>query len=390
MPGRVGRSVTPRFSSDFGGFDGRAWLNTAHQGALPVRAGDEAREAIRWKLAPYELTPERFRGVPSRLRSALGRLLGVASEDVILANSASYGLHLVAQAFPWERGDEVLVVAGDFPSDILPWLVLEERVDVKVRRIRPANWVVEAHELEEAITPRTRLLCTTWVHSFSGRTIDLERIGAICRKRDVVFLLNASQGLGASPLDASSVPIDGLVSAGFKWLCGPYGTGVCWLRPGLRDRLLRTQAYWLAMQTQEELGERPGEAVLKPGLGAQAYDVFGTANFLNFKPFAAAVEYLLEVGIDRVRAHDQELVSRFVRGLPDGYRLLSPREGPLRSTLVFFSHRVPARNRALHAALSAAGVDVALRNGALRLSPHLYNEVADIDRALAALGSFPD
>ena len=243
-------SAKTDFASGFGDFEGRAWLNTAHQGALPLRAADEAREAIEWKLAPRNLTPERFRGLPDRLRTVIGRLLHAPPEEIILANSASYGLHLIAQAFPWEAGDEVLVMAGDFPADILPWLALEQRQDVTVRRVRPAHRVIEPEDLVAALGPRTRLLCTTWVHSFSGYTIDLAGLGKICREHGIVFLLNVSQGLGASPLDTRTAPIDGLVSAGHKWLCGPYGTGICWLRPDLRERLRQVKAYWLTMQTQ--------------------------------------------------------------------------------------------------------------------------------------------
>ena len=143
------------------------------------------------------------------------------------------------------------------------------------------------------------------------------------------------------------------------------------------------------MQTQEELGDKVVDVTLKEGLGARAFDVFGTANFFNFKPAAAAVEHLLEIGIERIRTHDQALVSRLIAGLPEPYELLSPADGPRRSTLVFISHRDPDRNRDVHAALGAARVDIAFRNGALRVAPHLYNTAADIDRALSVLDSFP-
>lgn len=380
--------MSAALSQEFGDFDGHAWLNAAHQGPIPLRAAEEAREAVAWKLAPHELTIERFRGVPSRLRSALGRLLGVPSEEVILANGASYGLHLVANAYPWKSGDEVLVMAGDFPSDIFPWLMLEERFGVEVRRIRPANKVVEPEELSAAITSRTRLFCTTWVHSFSGHAIDLEGIGQVCREHNVIFMLNASQALGAAPLDVQRAQVDGLVSVGFKWLCGPYGTGVCWLRPELRERLQRVKAYWLEMQSQEELGGKVADVKLKHGLGASALDVFCPANFFNFKPFAAAVELLTEVGLDRIQTYDQELVSQLIQQLPRAYELLTPTEGLRRSTLVYVSHRNPNHNRALHATLKSARIDVSLRNDTLRFAPHLYNTSDDIDRAISALDAF--
>jgi cysteine desulfurase/selenocysteine lyase len=371
----------------FGDLSGRAWLNTAHQGALPVTAATEAYEAVAWKMTPSALTQARFDEVPARLREALGNLVGVPADDIVLANSASYGLHLVANAYPWREGDEVVVMAGDFPSDILPWLLLEQRHGVKVVRLRPRASVVSADELEAAISPRTQMFCTTWVHSFSGYAVDLDQLGAICRSRGVTFMVNASQALGSRPIDLRGSPVDALTCVGFKWLCGPYGTGFCWIRPELRDRLKPQKAYWLAMQTAEDLANEVVDVELRDGLGARAFDVFGTANFFNFKPWAAAVEHLLEIGLARIAAHNDSLVSHFIESLDSQfYELLSPsKHGAQRSTLVLFTHRDRMRNSEIRASLAQAGVDVAFRGGALRISPHLYNGRDDIDRAVAVL-----
>lgn len=383
MTQSIGSSALP----GFGDFAGQVWLNTAHQGALPLAAADAAREAVAWKTMPFELTQARFDDVPRQLRVAIGGLINVPAEDVILANSASYGLNLVAAAYPWREGDEVLVMEGDFPSDILPWLLLERRCGIKVVRIRPRGRVVEPDELNSAMTPRTRLFCMTWVHSFSGFAIDLDALGAICRQHGIGFVVNGSQALGARPLDLSAAPVDVFVSVGFKWLCGPYGTGFAWMRPEFRAQLRPTKAYWLAMQTAEDLGKEVVEAELKMDLGARAYDVFGTANFFNFVPLASAIGHLAALGIERIRDHDQALVSRFVEGIDRArYTVTSPNApGPQRSTLVFFSHRDRTRNRAIFDALAHGGVHVAFRGGSMRLAPHLYNRLTDIDRALAAL-----
>lgn len=383
MTSVIGSSSFPGFSD----FAGRVWLNTAHQGALSLAAAAAAREAVAWKTMPFELTQMRFDGVPIRLRTALGRLVNAPPEEIILANSASYGLHLIASACPWREGDEVLVMHADFPSDILPWLLLERRHGVKVVRIRPRGRVVEPDELKAAITPRTRVFCTTWVHSFSGFAVDVETLGTICRERSIRFVLNGSQALGARPLDLSVAPIDAVTSVGFKWLCGPYGTGFVWIRPEFRQQLLPTKAYWLAMQTAEDLGKEVVNAELREGLGARAYDVFGTANFFNFVPFATAIEELTALGLERIRDHDQALVTRFVERIDRAlYTVTSPTApSPERSTLVFFSHNDRNRNRAIHEALVRAGIHVAFRGGLMRLAPHLYNARSDIDRTLDAL-----
>jgi cysteine desulfurase / selenocysteine lyase len=371
-------------AGDFGDFGGRAWLNCAHQGPLPLVAVAAAERALADKTAPHRLRDEAFTEVPVRLKAALGRLVGVPADQVILGNSTTYGLHLLVQGVDWHRGDEVLLVAGDFPATIVPWLPLAER-GVRVRLLEPDGAALDAGRLAAELTPATRLFCTSWVFSFTGQAVDLAALGRTCRRAGVTFVVNGSQGVGAAPVDLATLPVDALVSCGFKWLCGPYGTGFCWLHPDLLASLGSPPAYWLAHQTQDDLG-RETELRLRDDLGAAAWDVFGTANFLTFQPWTAAVEYLLGLGVDRVAARDQALVERFLQGLdPDRYRLVSPRQGPGRSTLVVLAHRRPGRTERLYEELAAAGVDLALRRGRLRVSPHLYNTEADVDRALEVL-----
>jgi len=375
------------YAKDFGPFDGSVWLNCAHQGALPRVAAAEAEEAIAWKRAPWNLTTGRFSSVPQRLRQALGRLIDANAEEIILGNSASYGLYLLANGMRWKAGDEVLLMRGDFPADILPWLGLEKE-GVIVRFIRPKANVVQPEELIESITTKTRLLCLTLVHSFSGYAVDADALGTICREHGITFVLNTSQAIGARVFSVATAPVDAITNAGFKWLCGPYGTGFCWMRPELRESLEYNQNYWLSMQTADDLMKEPGEPLLRSDLGARRFDVFGTANFFNFKAWTASVEYLLGKGLENIEAYDNQLVSRLIAGLdPTRYELLSPGSGASRSTLVFISHKEAARNAAVYEELRRMKIFVAQRAGKLRFSPHLYNTFEDIDRALAALNS---
>lgn len=374
------------YRDHFADFGDHVWLNCAHQGPLPNVAREALDRAAAWKQRPFELTSERFREVPARLRAALSALINATPPDIILANSASYGLHLIAKGLPLAAGDEVLVFARDFPSDILPWL-LRERDGVAVTRIAPKGPVVELQDLERHVTPKTRALCLTWVHSFTGWAIDLDAIGGFCRERGITFVVNASQAIGARPLDVRTAPVDAVVSVGFKWLCGPYGTGFCWMRPDLRERLLPAKAYWLSMFTADDLA-RPLDVAIKPGSEARRFDVFGTANFFNYVPWTASVEFILEQGVEPVRDHDQALVDRLVRGLDAiGCRLVSPSSGSRRSTLVVFTPPSPERAPAVYDALARANIHVAMRSGNIRIAPHLYNTESDIDAALEVLGS---
>ncbi|UCE19267.1 MAG: aminotransferase class V-fold PLP-dependent enzyme [Gemmatimonadota bacterium] len=375
-----------RFADDFGPFEGRVWLNCAHQGSLPHVSVRAASEALRWKMTPSLFNDDSFNTVPQRLKRALGQLVGAPAEEIILGNSTSYGIHLLANGIPWRAEDEVLLVTGDFPANILPWLALEER-DVQIRFIEPSGSVPKAEEVAGQITPATRLFCTSWVNPFSGHAIDVQAVGAVCRAHNVVFVLNGSQALGARFLDVALSPVDALSCCGFKWLCGPYGTGFCWMKPELRESLEYNQAYWLAMQSKSGL-ERMRDYCLRDDLGASQYDDFCTANFMNFLPWTASVEYLLAQGLERIQICDEILISRLIDGLDrTTYDMVSPTEENARSTLFVFTHKEPERNPSIFEVLRQEGIDISLREGNLRVSPHLYNTIEDIDRLLSILHS---
>jgi cysteine desulfurase/selenocysteine lyase len=375
--------ASERFRREFELDERSIWLNTAHQGRLPRRAALALAEAVRWKQHPQLLsTPERFSEVPSRLRRALAQVLGAREDDIVLANSASYGLHLVANGLELGHGDEVVVPANDFPSDILPWLSLRDR-GVRVRMVQPQAEVLTPDEVAAALTPRTRVVCLTWVHSFSGQVVDLAGVGRACRSRGVWLVVNGSQAVGAIPVEVGSLPVDAMVSVGFKWLCGPYGTGVCWLRPELFEALRPTKLYWLSALTADDLAS-PSldlEAITPRRTGR--LDVFGTASFFNHVPFTAALDLLLELGLDEVAAYVDRLVVRLVAGIDrTRFRLVSSED--VRSPLVVVEPLREASGE-LFERLAAAGVHVAHRRGRIRISPHLYNSADEIDRILELL-----
>jgi len=190
-------------ASQFGPFDGRIWLNTAHQGPLPQPAVVAAADAVALKVAPHRIADDAFDEVPERLRTLLAGLVGSPPDQIVLGNSTSYGLHLVANGLPWRAGDEVLVLAGDYPATVLPWQRLSDR-GVTTTALHPAGDLLTAGELAAAITDRTRVCAVTWVDSFTGRALDLNALGTVCRQAGVLLVVNASQALGARPLDVTS------------------------------------------------------------------------------------------------------------------------------------------------------------------------------------------
>jgi cysteine desulfurase/selenocysteine lyase len=374
------------YRAAFGGFDGRIWLNAAHQGPLPHVAVEAAELALREKAAPHLLADEAFVELPRRLRELLGRLIGAPGDEIILGNSASWGLQVLANGLPWRAGDEVLVLADEFPATIFPWLVAQ-RHGVSVRRLALGGPLLRPERLEQALTPRTRVVAVNWVRSLTGHVVDIAGLQQVCERAGVHLVVNVTQGLGALPLDVGTVRPAAISCSGFKWLCGPYATGFAWVRRDVLDTMRPVQAYWLALPDGVALDlNQEGEHRLREDLGARAYDVFGTANFLNFMPWAAAVGYLLAQGIEAIADHDRVLVERLIAALDgSGYDFVSPIEPGERAAIVVVSAGDPRRNEEINRVLAQNGIDVALRAGNIRLSPHLYNTVEEIDRAADVL-----
>ena len=369
--------------NDFASFDGKIWLNAASEGPLPLAARRALEEAVEWKSKPYELTLSRFASVPRELRTSLGRLLGVAGEEVILGNSASYGLHILANGLSWKKGDEIILMQNDFPTNILPWLALEMK-GVNIRQVVANDKVLEPEELLANITDKTRLVCLSHVHTFSGYVLDIKRMGEICCDKKITFVVNLSQSAGTMAIDLSQWAVDAVVCAGYKWLCGPYGAGFFWMTKALRESLDYNQAYWTVFCSTEDMENE--EALKLASINtARKYDVFGTANFFNFSPFVAAVNYWLSLGLDHVRSYHDQLLDKIVAELPAEFYLISPQEGPRRSSLLVFSHKQKSKNKTIYRSLQDRGIYTALWKNHLRVSAHVYNTVEEIDKFMRVL-----
>jgi selenocysteine lyase/cysteine desulfurase len=255
---------------------------------------------------------------------------------------------------------------------------------VRLRSVPAPSGALQPDELRASLTDRTRVVCTSWVFSYTGATADVTSLVETCRDHgDVTFVLNGSQAVGARVTDVTALGVDALVSCGFKWLCGPYATGCAWLRPELLDRLEIQHGYWLAQVDDFERPPRRYE--LRDDLRAAAYDVFCTANLATYPAWERAVSLLLEIGVEHVEAHNQRLVQQLIDDLPAPWRLRSPTARDTRSTLVFIEGVDADATASAAERLDKAGIDIAERAGGLRLSPHLHNDDHDIHRTLTTL-----
>jgi cysteine desulfurase/selenocysteine lyase len=360
---------------------GFAYLDAASTGLLPERARRRLEEWGRLRQRPLPSKDTLF-SVFDEARTLAARLVNASPEQIALTTNTSYGLNVAARMLPLEPGDIVLLSDKEFPSNVRPWLRLEqEGIVVEIVPLTAQGWPDEDRLVARLADPRVKVLTVSLVQFANGYRVDLARLSAATRASGAYLVVDAIQALGQLPVDLAEVEVDILATGGQKWLIAPWGTGFLYVRRPLIERLVPPFAGWLAFEGTDDFS-RLTEYDPTWRHDARRYELI-TLPFQDFAAFNASVELLLELGPARIEAHLQalhepllELATR--RGLP----LASPR-GQSGSGILCLG--VDAAGRRLHGALHVAHVHCSLREGALRFSPHVYNAIDDTARAAAAL-----
>ena len=351
---------------------GVAPISTRAQEALQRYAAEATRHGA-FRYAFYETEVERVRG-----RAAA--LLGALPEEIAFVKNTSEGLGLVAAGLDWQRGDQVVTCDLEYPSNVYPWWSLRER-GVETLMLRSRDGRLPLESVSEALAnPRTRLLALSSVQFGNGLRSDLETLGRICSERGVLFCVDAIQSLGCLPLDVASSEIDFLAADGHKWLCSVEGCGVFYCSRRVLDRVTPRVVGWRSVTDNHDFDSYHME--LQPSAGRFEE---GTPNTPGIFALGAAIDLLLELGIDAVGQRVLELTDRLVAGLGErGIEVLSPRGPGEASGIVSFrlANEAPERTAAR---LRGRGISVVVRRGGVRASPHFYNDESEIDRLLESL-----
>jgi len=355
----------------FADFEGRAYLNCAYQGPLPLETCDAIREAIQLKAQPYRIAEELLFSVPDDVRAELGGLLGAPPRNFAVTNGASDGIFAVVRGLEWRSGDQVLLAEGDFPSNFYSWSHLKAQGVETV--IGPAD------RLLDRLGPRTRVLCVSWVSYNDGSRLDLRKLGEACRANGTLFVVDLSQGAGALEIHLEDLPVDVAVGCGYKWLLSPYGTGYAYFTPASLERLRVVDVYWEAIVGAENFNRLPRENWRLVD-DARRFDSVETAAFLNLYGMRASLRFLRRVGPAAITRHVHELFAHLIPRLPAGFRASGGE-----STILCLEGRDPQATAQAHARAVAGKVMVSLRQDRIRVSPHLYNTVEDMDRLIHAL-----
>jgi selenocysteine lyase/cysteine desulfurase len=289
----------------------------------------------------------------------------------------------------WNPGDEIITAKGEFPLQYTAWKPMEEREGLKLKIVSPRERFITAEDLAAALSPRTRLVSVSMVRYDDGSLLDAAKLAAACHARGVLFLLDVSQCCGAVPMDVHQLGADFLVSAGYKWLLGPFGTGFFWVKSDHLEMRRPGPFYWMAVAGSDNFAALNFEDP-KPTSSAKRWDAPEWASHFNFNLAAmeASVDFVVRMGPELVAAHNQKLIELLFARLPkDRFVVASPLDPQKRGPYGCFAARSREKTAQYYQHLRKENIIVSLREGNIRVSPHLYNTERDIDRLIAAVSS---
>lgn len=360
----------------------RVYLNNASTGPLTRRAIAATAEVTAERAEPFRIDDEKNFAMLARTRALAAGLIGAEQSEIAILTNTTYGINIAAQTFHWEPGDVVVVHDREFPANMYPWLALEKR-GVVVRRIPPDGLLPDEDAFIAAIgAPRVKAASVSWVGFSTGYKADLQRIGAACRARGAHFVVDAIQGLGADFLSVRDCHIDILACGGQKWLMSPWGSGFAFVRQELVRTLDPNPVGWMSVKASDDF-TRLLDYDLTWRDDARRFEVL-TLPFQDIAGLCASLTLFHELGPAAVAARVASLVAEIIAWAESrrDVTLVTPPHPARRAGIVSL---ITADSAASSARLRAAAVAHSLREGAIRLAPHVYNTSEEIHRALAVL-----
>lgn len=369
-----------RYREEFPVVERHCYLDHATMAPLPRRVADAVTRHLAERAERGSLSLPRWVAMVEAARARAAAFIGARPEEVAFVKNTTEGVLLAAESVDWRPGDNVVTVQGEFPANVYPWLMLSARgVEVRAVPQAPGNRV-PVEDLLARVDGRTRVLVLSHVQFSTGFAADLETLGRACEAAGVILFVDAAQSLGALRLDVRKLGISMLSANSGKWLLGPGGVGIFYCAADVLDRLVPTNVGWRSVRNPGDarnirLDLRPEAARFEEG----SWNLPGIAG-LN-----AALEFLMEVGMERVEARIMHLTTWLAERLQRlGHHVLSPRGPGEGSGILAF--RVPGHHaKEVVADLREEGVVVSLCGDAIRVSPHFYNVEEEMERLLARL-----
>lgn len=360
-----------------------AYFNCAYNAPQLNASRDALLAGVQAKSQPWLRTPAGFFDDADSLRALAASLFGGAADGWALVPAASYGLATAARAIePTLRaGDGILLLAEDFPSNVLTWRRSAAERGALLHTLPTPDAADWTSALLAAIRPGLKVVAVPSCHWTNGAAIDLVAVGAACRGVGAALVVDATQTLGAVPLSVDEVQPDFLVSAGYKWLLGPYGSGLMYVAPAWRNARPLEES-WLAREGAEDFAGLVNYTdAYRPG--ARRFDVGETCTPTLLPGAMAALRQIQAWGVPQIAATLAATNARIAQPLQAlGLRLLPEAR---RSPHILGAIVPGGAAGPIVTALRAQHIHISQRGPSLRIAPHLHVDEQDVQRLLQAL-----
>lgn len=313
-------------------------------------------------------------------RSVAAQMINADATEIAFMKNTTQGILIAANGIDWRAGDNVVTTAVEFPANVYPWWSLKERYGVETRMVPEREGRIYLEDIVAALDERTRVVTISHVEFASGFRNDIKSIGEVCRERDIWFVVDAIQSLGAIEVDVKSSHVDILAADGHKWLLAPEGAAIFYCANDKLERLINTNVGWASVVNPREFLDY--DLTQKPD--ATRFEE-GSYNSIGLYGLKAAIELLLEIGVSNIESYILELTAGLIKGLDSkGYRVITPQSDSERAGIVVFEsdHHTPAE---LYALLNERNIITAERGSGVRVSPHFYNTESEIADLLGVL-----
>lgn len=322
------------------------------------------------------------------IRKSCAKLINAQSEEIAFVKNTSHGLSLIARGLDFQSGDEIIISDVEFPANVYPWMALEDD-GVVLKKIPSLNGTLDLDRLSDLITEKTKLISLSSVQFGTGFKLPIKKIGKFCREKGIYFCVDAIQSLGAFPIDVVAEHVDFLASDGHKWMLGHEGIGIFYVRKELITGLEPALVGWNSVKGA--LNFDNVHYLLRDT--ASRFEE-GSHNGLSLFGLGAAVDLLLEVGVDRIAQRILMLTDLLIKGLQDlGLTLHNSLDPEYRSGIVLFTISDSLESRGLEELenhLFSKNIYTTIRRGGLRISPHFYNSEQEIETVLKEIKNYLD
>lgn len=363
---------------------GHVYMNHAAIGPLPTPTYDTIQRCIKVRNSG---TVENFEEGMQMIEDARNRaaryINAPTDEQITFLGNTSDAISAISEGLHWDDGDEIILNTLEFPTNVQPFRRMESH-GVDIKYVQAENHAFDVSAIKALITPKTKLISVSAVQYLSGFRADLQAIGNLCSSNGILFVVDAIQALGATPVDVQACKIDALATGAHKWLMSPMGIGFLYLSDKMSGLIKPYKTGWLSVEDPWELSE-----FKKPWLPVSQHLETGTPNLLGISGLGASLKVFEDIGTNNIQRHILHLSGYAIDRLKSksDINIITSEDASRRMGIVTFSSETTNNNDMddIVNNLKKEKITISAREGYFRISPHFYNTTDEIDVVLNSL-----